>query len=84
MANTQSETSIKNEIEPKAELMDQRVTIMMSKSELASIDDWRAERRIWSRGNAIRQLVFSGMAVADSPSGGDVVDASGGDGEAQS
>lgn len=44
--------------------LDQRVPIMMTTAELEAIDDWRAERRIWSRGEAIRQLVTEGLANA--------------------
>ena len=39
--------------EPK----DQRVVMMMTRSELKAVDDWRFARRIGSRGEAIRQLV---------------------------
>jgi hypothetical protein len=52
-------------VETNVELQDCRVTIMMSKSELAAIEDWRADRRIWSRGEAIRRLVAAGMAGGD-------------------
>jgi len=38
-----------------------RTPIMLSEPELTAIDDWRHERRIWSRGDAIRQLVVHGM-----------------------
>ena len=46
---------------PDAELMDQRVPIMMSKSELELLDDWMFSQRIRSRGEAIRRLVTAGM-----------------------
>lgn len=46
--------------------LDQRVPIMMTSTELAALDDWRAERRIWSRGEAIRQLVAEGLEAARS------------------
>jgi hypothetical protein len=43
--------------EPK----DQRVPIMMTRSELKAVDDWSFARRIRSRGEAIRQLVALGL-----------------------
>jgi metal-responsive CopG/Arc/MetJ family transcriptional regulator len=43
-------------MDPEPELKDQRVTIMMTKSELALIDDWMFANRIRSRGEAIRQM----------------------------
>jgi len=46
------------------ELLDQRTTIMLSNSDLVEIDDWRAERRIWSRGEAIRQLMAIGLKAS--------------------
>ena len=45
--------------EPK----DQRVPIMMTRSELKAVDDWSFARRIRSRGEAIRQLVALGLKV---------------------
>lgn len=45
------------------ELKDQRVPIMMSASELESIDDWMFRNRIRSRGEAIRRLCQSGLAA---------------------
>lgn len=38
-----------------------RIPIMMSDAELKAIDDWRFERRIGSRGDAIRQLCEIGI-----------------------
>jgi hypothetical protein len=49
---------------PKAtgrELLDQRMVVMMSPSELKAIDDWGFERRIRSRGEVIRMLCQIGM-----------------------
>lgn len=43
-------------MDPEPELKDQRVTIMMTKSELGLIDDWMFANRIRSRGDAIRQM----------------------------
>ena len=42
---------------------DQRIPIMMSASEVASIDDWRVAGRIWSRSEAIRRLVHIGLMI---------------------
>ena len=39
------------------EMKTQRVTIMMTPSELKQIDDWSFAQRIRSRGEAIRQLI---------------------------
>lgn len=39
----------------------QRIPIMMSAEELAQLEDWRFSHRIWSRGEAIRQLLVRGM-----------------------
>lgn len=44
-----------------AELLDQRVIIMMSKSELSLIERWMVENCLTSRGEAIRQLCRSGV-----------------------
>lgn len=43
------------------ELKDQRITIMMTATELAAIDDWSFTNRIRSRGEAIRQLCLAGL-----------------------
>lgn len=42
--------------DPALELKDQRITVMMKKSELDLIDDWMFANRIRSRGEAIRQM----------------------------
>lgn len=43
------------------ELKDQRIPIMMTASEVQAIDDWSFERRIRSRGEAIRRLCQIGI-----------------------
>lgn len=43
--------------EPKSE----RVTIMMTPSDVEAVDDWSFANRIRSRGEAIRRLVFLGI-----------------------
>lgn len=45
------------------ELKDQRIPIMMTASELKAIDDWSFERRIRSRGEAIRRLCQMGLVL---------------------
>ena len=59
---------------PKREdgqLYTERVPMFMTKSQVESIDDWRAERRIWSRSEAIKQLVNLGLAAAATEGGRD-------------
>lgn len=46
------------------QLKTERVTIMMSPEEVAAIDDWSFQRRIRSRGEAIRQLIALGLEAA--------------------
>ncbi|MFN3321486.1 MAG: hypothetical protein ACK43M_22380 [Allorhizobium sp.] len=43
------------------ELKDQRIPIMMTPSEVESIDDWAFKNRIRSRGEAIRRLCQVGL-----------------------
>jgi hypothetical protein len=43
--------------EPK----DQRIPVMMTRSEVKAVDDWSFARRIRSRSEAIRQLVALGL-----------------------
>lgn len=43
------------------EKKDVRIQLVMSPAEVAALDDWRAEKRIWSRSEAIRQLIVEGM-----------------------
>lgn len=45
-------------------LKSERVTIMMSPSDLKIVDDWSFDQRIRSRGEAIRQLIALGLEVA--------------------
>ena len=40
---------------------DQRVITMMTRAELKALDDWAHERRIRSRGEAVRQLIAMGV-----------------------
>lgn len=47
---------------PEDELKDQRVTIMMSESELSLIDDWMFANRLRSRGEAIRRLCIRSLS----------------------
>lgn len=44
-----------------SELKDQRVTVMLTASELKEVDDWSFEQRIRSRGEAIRRLLRSAL-----------------------
>ena len=47
--------------EPK----DRRVVMMMTRSELKAVDDWRFARRISSRGEAMRQLMALGLKAKE-------------------
>lgn len=49
------------------ELRSERVTTMMTPSEVKAIDDWSFERRIRSRGEAIRRLIELGLEGAKAP-----------------
>lgn len=49
------------------EKKDVRIQLVMSPAEVAALDDWRAERRIWSRSEAIRQLIVEGMKAKLAP-----------------
>lgn len=46
------------------EKKDVRVPIVMSQGELDALDEWRAQHKIWSRGEAIRRLVAQGIKTA--------------------
>lgn len=48
-------------INPDMEKKDVRIQLVISPTEVAEIDEWRAENRIWSRSEAIRQLIFEGI-----------------------
>jgi hypothetical protein len=39
----------------------ERVQLVMGASELRAVDDFRARNRIWSRNEAIRQLIAAGL-----------------------
>lgn len=41
-----------------------RVQLVISQSEIDALDAWRAEHRIWSRSEAIRQLIAEGVRPA--------------------
>ena len=43
------------------EKKDVRIQLVISPSEVEALDKWRAERRIWSRSEAIRQLIAQGV-----------------------
>ena len=43
-----------------------RVPLMMTKAELKAVDDWAFERRIRSRGEALRQLIALGLKASKS------------------
>lgn len=58
---TKAKTTKAAVVKEAGEPLDQRTTTMFTVSDLAQIDDWRAEKRIWSRGDAIRQLVKLGL-----------------------
>ena len=60
------------------ELKTERVTTMMSPSEVKSVDDWSFEQRIRSRGEAIRRLIALGLTASPAShqqdaSSGDIV-----------
>lgn len=46
------------------EIKTERITILLSPSELKEVDDWSFDRRIRSRSEAIRQLLELGLAAA--------------------
>lgn len=46
------------------ELKTERVTTMMTPSEVKAIDDWSFDERIRSRGEAIRRLIQIGLDAA--------------------
>jgi metal-responsive CopG/Arc/MetJ family transcriptional regulator len=46
------------------ELKTERVTIMMTPSEVNAIDDWSFARRIRSRGEAVRRLIEMSLEPA--------------------
>jgi hypothetical protein len=52
------------------ELKTERVTTMMTPSEVKAVDDWSFAQRIRSRGEAIRRLIQLGLKVAKGAKGG--------------
>lgn len=38
-----------------------RVQLVISPSEMEALDEWRAKHKIWSRSEAIRRLIASGI-----------------------
>jgi hypothetical protein len=46
------------------ELKSERVTTLMTPSEVKAVDDWRFAQRIHSRGEAMRQLIMLGLDAA--------------------
>lgn len=46
------------------EIKSERITILLAPSELKELDDWSFDRRIRSRGEAIRQLLALGLEAA--------------------
>ena len=46
------------------ELKTERVTTMMTLSEVKAVDDWSFQQRIRSRGEAIRRLIEMGIKAA--------------------
>lgn len=50
-----------NNATPYADLKDVRIQLVMSPSEIAALDEWRAEHKVWSRSDAIRKLIAEGI-----------------------
>jgi len=46
------------------EKKDVRIQIVISASEVAELDEWRAKQKIWSRSEAIRRLIAEGIKRA--------------------
>ena len=49
--------------EREHEPLDQRTQLMMSKSEVAAVDEWAWSKRIRARSEAIRRLLELGLAA---------------------
>lgn len=49
------------------ELKTERVLTLMTKPEVEAIDDWSFQRRIRSRGEAVRQLVAMALKASSEP-----------------
>jgi len=43
------------------ERKDMRIQLVISQSEIDALDEWRAKHKIWSRSEAIRQLIARGV-----------------------
>lgn len=50
-----------------SKLRTQHIPLKMTEDELRALDDWRAERRIWNRSEAIRQLISAGLSQYTAP-----------------
>jgi hypothetical protein len=46
-------------------LKDRRIHVPLSSAELVRLDNWRAGQQIWSRSEAIRQLIADGLDRED-------------------
>jgi hypothetical protein len=51
------------------ELKTERIQLLMTRSEVKTIDDWSFEQRVRGRSEAIRRLIELGLAAAKSPGG---------------
>jgi hypothetical protein len=49
----------------KTEMKTERITTMMTPSEVNALDDWAFANRIRSRGEAIRRLIEKGLKAED-------------------
>jgi hypothetical protein len=56
----------------EGEMKTERITTMMTPSEVKALDDWAFANRIRSRGEAIRQLIEAGLSAKkpSAPAGG--------------
>jgi hypothetical protein len=50
------------------DLKTERIAVMMTPAEVQALDDWSFAHRIRSRGEAVRQLIQTGLK-ADAPEG---------------
>lgn len=46
-----------NNATPYADLKDVRIQLVIGQSEIDALDEWRAQNKIWSRSDAIRQAI---------------------------
>lgn len=49
------------------ERKDVRIQLVISKGEIDALDEWRAKHKIWSRSEAIRQLIAKGIESVPRP-----------------